>query len=926
MLCNSSVDGPQDRLSLPWTSTGAEAAMSTLDELIRVWGWDDNPKGLELTDLADVLEFSLTANERQSTSVTSMSPDGRNLKRIRLLGKDVNHGVVIVRLLGQEVHPLVHLQTTRCLANLADSPQHRVKIASYARVLDALTRQLGNVDRAKLQEETARCLENLALNQENHMTMASSSVLDPLLRLLTRNASQQLLQLVVRCLTNLAVSDNNKVRIGNYPGLLDALATLLDKPGSFNVHKYITRCLTNLAGSQEMQLKIVSDFPVVLNGLMRLLDGTSDGQLHSLQCLIAVSDHYQRNQIAIASHSGVLDALLRLLRHNWATTDRIKVQAEAARCLLKLLSAPENLLTIASHVGAFDALVRCLEPRSRTREVQTLAIDCFRRLAAAPENHLKIVSFAGAVSALLNQLAHAENSEAQERAAWCLSRLATSMETKVAMTHNPGLLKTLVGALNRSNSALLEPAIQCLMKLSQSDELKVRVRITFYHGMIDALVKVLGSRLDVVLQHTTDCLSRLALSPQNAQEIISHPKVLNSLMTLLQGNTNSDVLEYTAKCLTNLACSEESQVKMASVPGMLDVLVQALDIRDEESRKVQEQVVKCLAQLSAPPESHEQFASIPGLHDAVRRLALDDVHPRAQKQAELCVANLNLSLAVAETNARVTSPSRLSADQQTWQELRTRDSLSDPDDWYADPITWDTMCDPVKCSDGVTYDRWTLINNGIRKSPFDRSLINILCDDIDVRRRLFRASSQLEAKFRALRKSYRDKALQSARALQFEDAIEKLNTVLMWAPSDTECRTELDKMLKLLDTQSSPREIQSPNSSFAASPARSENSFNGSTSSVRTPELRSENSDGSTSALRLPERLENSYGSQLVPHDDSPRIIPRNPSSEREDETSRIPVVTHDVVMEVREREGARKALVIVIFVFSVYFAVFLFV
>lgn len=119
-------------------------------------------------------------------------------------------------------------------------------------------------------------------------------------------------------------------------------------------------------------------------------------------------------------------------------------------------------------------------------------------------------------------------------------------------------------------------------------------------------------------------------------------------------------------------------------------------------------------------------------------------------------------------------------------------------DWCDDPLTWEKMSDPVMCSDGRTYDRWTILDQKLRRSPYDRSItqFGILCDDITTRSRLFKAFPEQEIKFHQRRKQYREEALRHARArpLDFEKAVEKLSNVLKWLPLDEECQRELYKL------------------------------------------------------------------------------------------------------------------------------------
>ncbi|KAL2645145.1 hypothetical protein R1flu_012732 [Riccia fluitans] len=119
----------------------------------------------------------------------------------------------------------------------------------------------------------------------------------------------------------------------------------------------------------------------------------------------------------------------------------------------------------------------------------------------------------------------------------------------------------------------------------------------------------------------------------------------------------------------------------------------------------------------------------------------------------------------------------------------SRDDDSD-DEEFRDPITKDLMCDPVKGSDGFTYDRWTILDNGITISPFTKEPLSIVCEDINVRRRLFHKfqSLQVEKKFTEKRQEYRSLSLELEKNGHEAEALEMLENVLKWAPRDSECQ------------------------------------------------------------------------------------------------------------------------------------------
>ncbi|BBN05077.1 hypothetical protein MPTK1_3g10080 [Marchantia polymorpha subsp. ruderalis] len=129
----------------------------------------------------------------------------------------------------------------------------------------------------------------------------------------------------------------------------------------------------------------------------------------------------------------------------------------------------------------------------------------------------------------------------------------------------------------------------------------------------------------------------------------------------------------------------------------------------------------------------------------------------------------------------------------------------DVDEFY-DPITCELMCDPVKGSDGRTYDRWTIIDNDITQSPFDPRNdrpFSILCDDINVRGRLFKKfhATGVETKFRERRQAYRNQAFQLAKDGHEAEALVALENVLKWAYNDKVCQELRDAIAPRIEHQ-----------------------------------------------------------------------------------------------------------------------------
>ncbi|KAL3677916.1 hypothetical protein R1sor_020872 [Riccia sorocarpa] len=141
----------------------------------------------------------------------------------------------------------------------------------------------------------------------------------------------------------------------------------------------------------------------------------------------------------------------------------------------------------------------------------------------------------------------------------------------------------------------------------------------------------------------------------------------------------------------------------------------------------------------------------------------------------------------------------LAAVDQLQNDYNLEELMYDP--LYTDDLMWD----PVKASDGLTYDRWTIVEHDDHpdhrsipdgRSPFTRAALSILCDDVTVRQRLYTVQKfqkeEAERKSTEMRKMYRMTTLDLVMEGHDGEALERLEHVLQWAPGDVECRNYRD--------------------------------------------------------------------------------------------------------------------------------------
>ena len=160
-----------------------------------------------------------------------------------------------------------------------------------------------------------------------------------------------------------------------------------------------------------------------------------------------------------------------------------------------------------------------------------------------------------------------------------------------------------------------------------------------------------------------------------------------------------------------------------------------------------------------------------------------------------------------EVRAKVVEATRSPfADEKFWQEVLAAVDSShdasvsrDQSDLYEDPITAVLMIDPIVASNGHTYCRWTIIDNDMKKNPLNpEEDMEIVVDNLAIRRGLFDAFPEQYAEFQQRRHQYRRNALALVSNGFLGDAEVALQNVIKWDKNDKQCYEALVQVQEAL--------------------------------------------------------------------------------------------------------------------------------
>lgn len=141
-------------------------------------------------------------------------------------------------------------------------------------------------------------------------------------------------------------------------------------------------------------------------------------------------------------------------------------------------------------------------------------------------------------------------------------------------------------------------------------------------------------------------------------------------------------------------------------------------------------------------------------------------------------------------------------------------------DRFLDPILADVMVDPILASNGITYCRWTILDNHMTRDPHNpNENLTILGDNVSLRSELFERFPELCHKFRQRRSEYRSEALSLATRGQLADAMVSFQHVLRWDKKDPEISAALAQVqANMKEAKSRQAQPSSSGRKLAAAP------------------------------------------------------------------------------------------------------------
>ncbi|KAI9760881.1 MAG: Vacuolar protein 8 [Chaenotheca gracillima] len=381
-ICSSCCKGRSgDRLYEPVLAESEREAVADLLVYLENRAETDFFSGEPLRALS-TLVYSDNVDLQRSASLTFAEITERDVREV---DRDTLEPILFL-LQSSDIE--VQRAASAALGNLAVNNENKVSIVHLGG-LAPLIRQMTSSN-VEVQCNAVGCITNLATHEDNKAKIARSGALGPLTRL-AKSKDERVQRNATGALLNMTHSDDNRQQLVN-AGAIPVLIQLLTSQ-DVDVRYYCTTALSNIAVDSTNRKRLAQTEGRLVQSLVHLMDPASPNASPRVQCQAALalrnlaSD--EKYQLEIVKARG-LPPLLQLLQ-----SDYFPLILSAVACIRNISIHPLNESPIIE-AGFLKPLVDLLGSTGN-EEIQCHAISTLRNLAASSDRNKELVLEAGAV-------------------------------------------------------------------------------------------------------------------------------------------------------------------------------------------------------------------------------------------------------------------------------------------------------------------------------------------------------------------------------------------------------------------------------------------------------------------------------------------------------------------------------------------------
>lgn len=480
----------------------------------------------------------------------------------------------------------VQFQAIAAMRGLATHQAIRLKLVREGALEPLIL--AASADSIEVQREVAAALCNMALAEENKVTMARSGVAGALVKLMQSRDTVREAH-ACACLANLAemVEGRTQRRLID-EGCLRYVLLLANSPDA-EVRREVARALALFAAKRDSQPAIQRSGAVAqLISFARGEDmlAARHGALGIGNLGVVASNHQE------LFDSGAIIALLPLA----TSSEDLETRRVIAFALNNVASNEKNH-RVLERIGVLRPLIQLVRDNDRDTHMQaTFAI---RQLSLTPRCRFQFVDMGG-LDPLLNLADTSESVEVQREAAAALRNLSLSETNKLAIARAPKGVNVLVKFALSLDVEVAHQAVGVLANLAEAMENQAPM---IEAGLLQHLKFVLRSKSVDVQREAVRAIANLSAEYAHTAAIVS----AGVLVALVPALSSADFLcqRYAVMGIANLATNMSNQAKILQ-SGALQPLV-SLARRDNGDLESQRYAVFAMCNVAATRANHVQL-------------------------------------------------------------------------------------------------------------------------------------------------------------------------------------------------------------------------------------------------------------------------------------------------------------------------------
>lgn len=462
---------------------------------------------------------------------------------------------------------------------------------AQAKIETVIRRMGASLDNAKVQEDGARALANLAGNSFGRSHIAKKHGIEALVAAMNAHRQvQQVQECAVAALSNLSASNSdNQTMIAKLGGIAVLIKAMQEHRAQPLVQQYGATALRNLTLHNADNKKAIAELSGIdaLVAAMRTHPSVASVQQYAADALQNIALHNAENKVRIQQEGGIL-VLINAMRSH---PNEPRVQQYACFALANLSANNAANAELIARQGAITEIILAMTQHRGSSGVQRYGASALKYLAGEnKENQEKIAKHDGIRALVAAMTTHRTNDAVQQYAASALKNLAANNSDNKSMIATEGGIGVLLTAMrcHRMKPLVQQHAASALQNLA-GNHTSNKLRIAS-EGGIPLIIAAMSNhpREAQVQRYAASALKNLSSDNSANKLTIAREGGIEALVDAIRiHGGEAEVQQYAAGALQNIAANnaftKAEVVRYGGVVALEQSLLHSRSVRSSAS-------------------------------------------------------------------------------------------------------------------------------------------------------------------------------------------------------------------------------------------------------------------------------------------------------------------------------------------------------